>query len=134
MAKYSAFAEKAGMRKIAQQQIVEGISSVSKALSELGFDPHLLGSERYVMAKLESLQPEQIKEIKAAFIRNSHTRFRREFAASRHQPFGKVADYVNSVNRAELPELGKLVKLVGMISQTKVYLLWVNLEKYEKEE
>jgi hypothetical protein len=38
MAKYSPFAEKAGMQKIAQQQTVEGISSVSKALSELGFE------------------------------------------------------------------------------------------------
>lgn len=80
------------MQKIAQQQTVEGISAVSKVLLELGFDAQLLASERYVMAKLESLQPEQIKELKAAFIKNSHTRFRREFAASRHQPFGKVVD------------------------------------------
>jgi ABC-type ATPase with predicted acetyltransferase domain len=124
MAKYSPFAEKAGMQKIAQQQTVEGISSVSKALLELGFDSQLLASERYVMAKLESLQPEQIDKLKEAFIKNSHTRFRREFAASRHQPFGKVVDYVNSVHRAELPELGKLIKLVGMLNQTKVYLFW----------
>ncbi|MCW4000586.1 MAG: hypothetical protein NWE93_10135 [Candidatus Bathyarchaeota archaeon] len=124
MAKYSPFAEKAGMQKIAQQQTVKGISSVSKALLELGFDSQLLASERYVMAKLESLQPAQIDKLKEAFIKNSHTRFRREFAASRHQPFGKVVDYVNSVHRAELPELGKLIKLVGMLNQTKVYLFW----------
>jgi ABC-type ATPase with predicted acetyltransferase domain len=124
MAKYSPFAEKAGMQKIAQQQTVEGISSVSKALSELGFDSQLLASERYVLTKLESLKPEVIDKLKEAFIKNSHTRFRREFAASRHQPFGKVADYINSVHRAELPELGKLIKLVGMLSQTKVYLFW----------
>jgi ABC-type ATPase with predicted acetyltransferase domain len=134
MAKYSPFAEKAGMQKIAQQQTVEGISSVSKTLSELGFDTQLLASERYVMAKLESLQPEQIDKLKEAFIKNKHTRFRREFAASRHQPFGKVADYVNAMHKAELPELGKLIKLVGMLSQTKVYLLWVDLEKYEEEQ
>ena len=38
MAKYSPFAEKAGMQKIAHQQSVESISAVSEVLSELGFD------------------------------------------------------------------------------------------------
>lgn len=126
MAKYSPFAEKAGMQKVAQQQTVQSVSSVSKALSELGFDEQLLASERYVHTKLESLQPEQINKLKEAFIKNKHTRFRREFTAGRHQPFGKVADYVISVRKAELPELGKLIKLVGMLSQTKVYLFWNN--------
>jgi hypothetical protein len=70
------------------------------------------------------MQPEQLLQLKETFIKNKHTRFRREFAVSRHQPFGKIADYVNSVHKAELPELGKLIKLVGMLSQTKVYLFW----------
>jgi ABC-type ATPase with predicted acetyltransferase domain len=122
MAKYSPFAEKAGMLKITQQQTVKSISAVSKALLELGFDIHLLASERYVQAKLESLQSEQIDKLKNAFIKNKHTRFRREFAASRHQPFGKTADYIACVHKAELSELRKLIKLVGMLSQTKVYL------------
>ncbi len=52
------------MQKIAEQQTVNGISSVSKALSELGFDMQLLASERYVMAKLESLQPEHIDKLR----------------------------------------------------------------------
>jgi ABC-type ATPase with predicted acetyltransferase domain len=126
MAKYSPFAEKAGMGKVTQQQTVKSVSSVSKALSELGFDTQLLASERYVIAKLENLQLEQVKELKEAFIKNKHTRFRKEFAASRHQPFGKVVDYIACMQKAELPELGKLIKLVGMLSQTKVYLFWAN--------
>ncbi|HSV49743.1 MAG TPA: hypothetical protein VLH35_05455, partial [Candidatus Acidoferrales bacterium] len=125
MAKYSPFAEKAGMQKIAEQQTVKGILKVTEALLELGFDMQLLGSERYVMAKLEGLQPEQINKLKEAFIKNKHTRFRREFSASQHQPFGKVADYVVGLHNAELPKLVKLVKLVGMLNQTKVYLFWV---------
>ncbi|MCW3983644.1 MAG: hypothetical protein NWE96_06565 [Candidatus Bathyarchaeota archaeon] len=129
MAKYSPFAEKAGMQKIAQQQTVKSISSVFKALLELGFEAQLLASERYVQAKLESLQPEEINKLKEAFIKNKHTRFRREFAASRNQPFGKVADYITCMYKAELPELVKLIKLVGMLSQTKVYLFWANSDK-----
>jgi hypothetical protein len=112
------------MQKIAQQQTVKSICTVSKALLGLGFDEQLLASQRYVQAKLESLQPEQINKLKEAFIKNKHTRFRREFAASRHQPFGKVADYVRSVQEADMDKMGKLVKLVGMLNQTKVYLFW----------
>jgi GNAT superfamily N-acetyltransferase len=41
MAKYNPFAEKAGMRKIAEQQSVEHVSEVSKVPSKLGFDLHL---------------------------------------------------------------------------------------------
>jgi ABC-type ATPase with predicted acetyltransferase domain len=44
MAKYSPFAEKAGMQKVAEQQSTESVSKVSKTLSELGFDLQLIGS------------------------------------------------------------------------------------------
>jgi hypothetical protein len=83
-----------------------------------------LASERYVQAKLEGLQPDQINELKKAFIKNKHTRFKREFAVSRHQPFGKSSDYVNSIREADSLKIAKLIKLVGMLLQTKVYLFW----------
>ena len=51
MAKYSPFSEKAGMRKVAEQQSVDTVSKITKLLLDLGFDLHLLGSERYVKAK-----------------------------------------------------------------------------------
>lgn len=124
MAKYSPFAEKAGMQKIAEQQTVKGISAVSKALLESGFDAQLLASERYVKMKLESLQPEQIDKLKEAFIKNKHTRFRREFATTRHQPFGTTSEYITCILKADSSKLAKLIKLVGMLQQTKVYLFW----------
>jgi hypothetical protein len=127
MAKYSPFAEKAGMQKIARQQTVKSVAVVSKVLLELGFDSQLLTSERYVWAKLESLQPEQVDKLKEALIKNkNHNRFTREIAAGRHHAFGNAADYVTCVYKAGLPELGKLIKLVGVLSQTKVYLFWAN--------
>ena len=101
------------MQKIAQQQTVESISSVSKVLLELGFDAQLLGSERYVQQKLESLQSQQIDKLKEAFIKNNHTRFRREFAASRHQPFGKTSTYDRSIQDADIGKIAKLIKVVG---------------------
>jgi len=124
MAKYNPFAEKAGMQKIAEQQKVESVSEVSKVLLKLGFDLQLLGSERYVKGRLESLNLEQINELKAAFIRNKHPRFKKEFAVSRHQPFGKTSDYIACIEKADHVKMAKLVKLVGMLLQTKVYLFW----------
>jgi ABC-type ATPase with predicted acetyltransferase domain len=125
MAKYSPFAEKAGLQKVAHQQSAESISAVSKALVELGFDVQLLGSERYVHGKLEALHSEQVKKLKEAFIKNNHPRFKREFTVGRHQPFGKTSDYVACMMSADSAKLVKLIKLVGMLSQTKVYLFWV---------
>jgi hypothetical protein len=90
----------------------------------LGFDLQLLGSERYVKGKLESLNSEQINDLKAAFIRNKHPRFKKEFATSRHQPFGKTSDYIACIENADNVKIAKLVKLVGMLLQTKVYLFW----------
>jgi hypothetical protein len=125
MAKYSPFAEKAGMRRIAEQQSIETVSKVSRVLLELGFDMHLLGSERYVKAKLENLTSAQLSLIREAFVKNSHPRFKKEFAVSRHQPFGKTSDYVLSIKNADITKMAKLIKLVGMLLQTKVYLFWM---------
>ena len=127
MAKYSPFAEKAGMTKIALQQSVESISAVSKALFELGFDLQLLGSDRYIKGKLETLSPEQIRKLKEAFIKNKHPRFKKEFAMSRHQPFGGASDYFVCMMKADSAKLAKLIKLVGVLMQTKVYLFWSNI-------
>jgi ABC-type ATPase with predicted acetyltransferase domain len=124
MAKYSPFAEKAGMRKVAIQQSVETVSKISKMLLELGFDMHLLGSERYVKAKLENLTSAQLSLIREAFVKNSHPRFKKEFAASRHQPFGKTSDYIKGIENADSEKLARLIKIVGMLLQTKVYLFW----------
>jgi ABC-type ATPase with predicted acetyltransferase domain len=124
MPKYSPFAEKAGMQKIIEQQTVESISAVTKILQELGFDFQFLGSERYVQEKLQRLSPKQISQLKNAFIKSKHPRFKKEFASSRHQPFGKTSDYERCVQSVDLAKIAKLVKLVAMLLQTKVYLFW----------
>jgi ABC-type ATPase with predicted acetyltransferase domain len=124
MPKYSPFAEKAGMQKIVEQQKVDSISSITKTLQELGFDFQLLGSERYVQEKLQRLSSKQISQLKKVFIKNKHPRFKKEFASSRHQPFGKTSDYERCVENADMAKMAKLVKLVAMLLQTKVYLFW----------
>ena len=129
MAKYNPFAEKAGMQKIAQQQSIETVPNVSNTLSELGFDLQLLGSERYINQKLESLKPEKFLKLKSAFVKDNHPRFKKEFAASRGQPFGKTSKFVNCIVNADSTKISKLIKIVGMLRQSKVYLFWSNKGK-----
>jgi ABC-type ATPase with predicted acetyltransferase domain len=123
MAKYSPFAEKAGMKKIAEQQATKSLSDISKVLTELGFDLQLLGSEKYVRGKLEGLVPEQVNKLKKAFIKNKHLRFK-EFAKGRHQPFGKTSDYILSIQNADSSKIAKLIKIFSMLIQVKAYLFW----------
>ena len=125
MAKFSPFAEKAGMRRIAEQQSVESVSKISQALSELGFDMQLLGSERYVRGKLEGLSPGQVDKLKESFIKNKHPRFKKEFAGpGRRLPYFEGAEFNRCIEGADLAKVAKLIKIVGVLLQTKVYLFW----------
>ncbi len=124
MPKYSPFAEKAGMKKIAEQQHIESVKEVTNTLTKFGFDLRLLCSERYVAAKIGSSTSEQINALKIAFTKDKHPRFKKEVTASRHQPFGKTSDYVKYIQNANSKQLTKLIKILGMLSQIKVYLFW----------
>jgi hypothetical protein len=124
MAKYNPFAEKAGMRKVFEQPISGDAVRMTMVLKQFGFDVQLLGSSRYVRSKLEGLSSECMVTLKTAFIKNGHPRFRKEFASCRHMPYGKTRDYAVGVENADLEKLTKLVKIVGMLLQTKVYLFW----------
>jgi ABC-type ATPase with predicted acetyltransferase domain len=55
MAKYNPFAEKAGMRRIAEQAPPKETTRIVELLRELGFNEQLLGSEKHVLEKLQTL-------------------------------------------------------------------------------
>jgi len=114
------------MKKIVEQHSVESTNKITKVLLELGFDLQLIGSQLYVESKLESLNKEEILELKAAFIGSPHPRLKKEVISSRHNPFGKTTDYVLHIQTADNVKIGKLIKILAMLSQTKVYLFWKN--------
>ncbi|MEM1540828.1 MAG: GNAT family N-acetyltransferase [Candidatus Bathyarchaeia archaeon] len=122
MAKYNPFAEKAGMQKIAEQPPPKQAIKIADVLHKLGFNIHLLGSEKYVLSKLQSLSEKEIETIKEAFIGNCHARFMKYFFC--HMPFGKKQTYIEEVRKASLERLAHLIKVCGFLTQTKVYLFW----------
>ena len=124
MAKYSPFAEKAGMKRIVDQVQVKSVLKISEVLASFGLDVQLLGSQHYVKLKLDTLDTQQLLAVREVFVRNAHPRLKKEVASSRHQPYGKTADYVKFVQDADSEKLAKLIKTLALLLQTKVYLFW----------
>jgi ABC-type lipoprotein export system ATPase subunit/GNAT superfamily N-acetyltransferase len=122
MAKYNPFAEKAGMQKIAEQPPPKEALKIAETLQHLGFNIQLLGSEKYVLNKLQTLNHKDIAKIKEAFIRYCHARYMKYFFC--HVPFGKKQTYVEEIRRASLERLAHLIKVCGFLMQTKAYLFW----------
>ena len=72
--------------------------------------------------KLGSLKPEDLKKVREAFKENAHPRFMKEFFYNK--AYGKAKLFKEKVGKADFEKLAKLVKIVGLLLQTKVYLLW----------
>jgi hypothetical protein len=75
MAKYSPFAEKAGMQKTAGQPLPREALKIAETLHQFRFNTQLLGSEKYILSKLQTLSDEGVVKVREAFIRNSHARY-----------------------------------------------------------
>jgi energy-coupling factor transporter ATP-binding protein EcfA2 len=129
MAKYNPFAEKAGMRKIAEQPPPKEALKIAETLRQIGFNIHLLGSEKYVLNRLQNLNEEDIDKIRKAFITHCHARFMKYFFC--HMPFGQKKAYTKEVMKASLEKLAHLIKVCGFLMQTKVYLFWSKAEQGE---
>jgi len=95
---------------------------IAETLQKLGFNVQLLGSRSYVLKKLQLMRGEHLTRLRQAFIQHNHQRFQKEF--SPHQPYGKTEKYKTGVENADLRKLTKLIKICGMLLQTKVYLFW----------
>jgi ABC-type ATPase with predicted acetyltransferase domain len=122
MAKYNPFGEKAGMRKIAEQPPPKEALSIAEILQRLDFNIQLLGSEKYVLNKLQTLSGEDLEKLREAFIKHCHARFMKYFFC--HIPFGRKEVYAKEVMKASLERLSHLIKVCGFLMQTKVYLFW----------
>lgn len=122
MAKYNPFAEKAGMRKIVEQLPPKEALKTAETLRQHGFNIQLLGSEKYVLNKLQTLSDEGLKKLREAFIKHCHARFMKCFFC--HVPFGRKKVYAREVMKASLERLVHLIKVCSFLTQTKVYLFW----------
>jgi len=127
MAKYNPFAEKAGMKKIVEQQPPKEARGILATLQGLGFNDELLSSEKNVLEKLNALDDAEVGRIKEAFVKYNHPRFMKAF--SYHLPFGAKQAYCQEITCLNLEKLAHLIKICGFLMQTKVYLFWKVFDK-----
>ena len=67
---------------------------------------------------------QQTQKLRDSLMRYGHPRFRKVFTMARGVPYGDSAEFRKAVQNADLPKLARLVKIVGMLLQSKVYLFW----------
>ena len=121
-AQYNAFFEKAGMTKIMEWFPSHNLLDVTERLRKLGFNPVLLGSIKYNLERLKSMNSKEIKECKEILTSTRNPRLKK-FSNS-HAAYGEQADYRQAVENASLEKLAKMLKVVSFLAQIKVYLLW----------
>ncbi len=124
MAKYNPFAEHAGLRRVTVQEPAKATLQVVDVLASFGLDLQLMGSEKYLLCKLEGLSQEQMSTLKQVLTKTKHPRLAKEFTGTRHVPYGTSVYYKKGIENANLTKIAKVVKVVGMLLQTKVYLFW----------
>jgi ABC-type transport system involved in cytochrome c biogenesis ATPase subunit/predicted GNAT family N-acyltransferase len=127
MAKYNPFAEKAGMKRIIEQEPPKEALAILRVLQSREFKDQDLASERRALRKLQNLDDKSIEMIKEAFVKYNHPRFMKAF--SYHLPFGLKQAYQDRVEHSNLEKLAHLIKICSFLMQTKVYLFWDDSEK-----
>ena len=96
--------------------------AIAAVLEQLGFNTQLLASEKTVLNKLQGLKAKDLLRVREAFIKNKQPRFMKYFFGK--MPYGKTKLYREKVMAVSLEKLAHLIKVCGLLLQTKVYLFW----------
>ena len=118
------------MRKVWEVKTPENALNIRDVLIKLRFDVTFLGSPEYVLTKLESLNAADLQALREVFQQTIIPRLMKEFFY--HMPYGKAAMYREALKTASLEKLTKLINIVALLLQTKVYLFWKGSITFEK--
>jgi ABC-type ATPase with predicted acetyltransferase domain len=124
MARYNPFFEKAGMTKVAERLPDKSIVEAVEKLRELGFNPVFLASEKGNQRLLKQMNEEQRRQVKQALLNVSSIFYRR--LAGGKRMFLKREEFRNILENATIEKLAKMLRILGILMQTKVYLIWKN--------
>jgi ABC-type ATPase with predicted acetyltransferase domain len=122
MAKYNPFFEKAGMSKIAETTPNPQILKVVEKLRDLNFSPIFLTAERTNMNKLQIMTEQEVSTVRMA-IKEVKGIYRKRLAGTK-QAFLKKEEYEAVVDAADTDKLAKMLRILGFLTQNKVYLFW----------
>lgn len=123
MAKYNPFFEKAEMTKIAETKPHPEILKAVEKLRAFGFSPIFLTSERTNLVKLGRMSVEEVDGVKVVFKEIKGNVYRKRIMGV-CQAFLAKEEFEALVNKANLEKLAKMLRILGFLTQTKVYLFW----------
>jgi len=123
MAKYNPFFEKAEMKKIAESRPNPRVVGAVEKLRKLGFNPVFLTSETTNLKKLRGMSADGVEEVRDVFKAISGGIYGRRIL-SIYQAFLTKKDFEARVESASLERLAKMMRILGFLTQTKVYLFW----------
>jgi len=127
MAKYNRFFERAGMQKIAESLPSKHVLNAIEKLRLLGFNPIMLSSERMNIRTLEEMSKKDVEEVKV--ILNALCRRERAYGkrlVKTKSVFPKPEEIRKVIDEADLEKLAKTLRILSILAQTKVYLIWKN--------
>ena len=120
IAKYNPFFEKAGITKIAETTLNLQILKAVEKLINLNFNPVFLTSERMNLNKLQSLTEMEVSKVRRA-LKEVKGIYRKRVAGTK-QAFLNKEEYEAIVDAADTDKLAKMLRILGFLTQTKLYL------------
>ena len=128
MSKYNPFFERAGMKKILESKPNPAVLEAVEKLRKLGFNPVFLSSEKYNMHQLQALRSgSQVKTILKDLSKAVGIYLKRLWSS--HKAYMLKEEFNNCVDKASLEKLARMLRILGFLTQTKVYLFWKNVEE-----
>lgn len=126
MARYNPFFEKAGMTKVAETRPDEVILEAIEELRTLGFNPIFLASIKYNLQRLcnKPTVVSKVREVLKFISKKGGGGIYRKRIAAIGGAYIKHAEFWRRVDSASIEKLAKMLRVVAILAQTKVYLLW----------
>jgi len=126
MARYNPFFEKAGMQKIAEQTPSQSCVDALEKLHRLGFNPILLASTKQNIQQLKKMSYQELEKCRDILATVQSLRLRRSIVP---KPFVSAEAYKSALREAKIEKISQALRVLSILTQTKVYLLWRRPDK-----
>jgi len=125
MARYNPFFEHAGLTRIEESKSEPRILEAVEKLRTLGFNPIFLSSEKGNLEKLQKMPAHEVEQVKNIFkeVSRSSGVYRKRIMSVR-EAYLTHEQFCTRVDRASLEKLARMLRILGFLTQTKVYLYW----------
>ncbi|MEM4704877.1 MAG: GNAT family N-acetyltransferase, partial [Candidatus Bathyarchaeia archaeon] len=124
MAKYNPFAEKAGMKKIAESKPSKHTLQALEQLKKLGFDTLTLNSPRCCGRTIKKVGKKAVTKVLIELAENEGSVRRVLLGNSKAYP--NLAQFAEKLESLDESRLAAVLKRLSFLAQSKAYLFWQN--------